>query len=184
MPHVCVFLDSADAQYPGVGVQWRKLWRFESISTRTMASREKEDQSFCTPSIWHWEEDVHRPPLSWAPAALGSLLGKTLAGFLHLRAVLSTRQEKKANSAFFLCTCVPDCPQIWHRGHGPRASGDAALGHPGARPGAPHCFPPAMRSLGWAPGMLGTEKGGSAQQKSARVGLRPLLSTDSPGDLE
>lgn len=77
----------------------------------------------------------------------------------------STGRDRRGNPAF-LCTCVPDRPQIWHRGHGQRACGDAAPGHPGAQPGAPHRFLPAIRGSGEHLGSCGWPRGEPSSEVS------------------
>ena len=78
-----------------------------------------------------------------------------------------------ANSTF-LCSCVSDCPQIRHRGHRPRACGDAALGQLGARPAAPCRLLPAIRSLRWAAGVQSGQAVSRACESAGR-GLESLL---------
>lgn len=85
-------------------------------------------------------------------------------------------------SSPFLCSCVSDRPQVRHRGHRPRACGDAALGHSGAQPAAPHRFLPAIRSLRWESGAQ-SGQGVSRAGESARRGLESLLAGGSAGDL-
>lgn len=139
------------------------------LNTRVLGSDEEnfEDSSQFRPERW-LQEKKKINPFAHLPFGVGKRMcvGRRLAELqLHLAVcwvsphcfppVLCAAPQGGAEGSFsFLCTCVPDHPQIWHRGHGPRARGNAALGHPGAQPGAPHRLLPAIRGLRWVSGML------------------------------
>lgn len=161
------------------------------LNTQVLGSSEEnfEDSSQFRPERWLQDKKIN--PFAHLPFGIGKrmCIGRRLAELqLHLALCwvnswlalcswvlcFATTREKRANAAL-LCMCVPDCAQVWRRGHRQRARGHAALGHPGAEPGAPHCFLPAIRGLRWASGVLRMPTGVSRAGKSARPAWGPAL---------
>lgn len=172
------------------------------LNTQVLGSSEEnfEDSSQFRPERWLQKKGKINP-FAHLPFGIGKrmCIGRRLAE-LHLHLALcwvklwadlctcilrySTLWQAKRGNSAFLGMCVPDCPQIRHRGHRQRARGDAASRPPGAQPGAPHRFPSAMRGLRWASGGLWVTRGMSHTREAARLGFESLLTTDWPGDLE
>lgn len=157
------------------------------LNTQVLGSNEEnfEDASQFRPERWLQEKEKINP-FAHLPFGVGKrmCIGRRLAELqLHLavcwvshhclpHVFCAAPQGGAEGSSSLLCTCVPDRPQIWHRGHRPRARGNAALRHHGAQPGAPHRLLPAISGPRWASGML-CMTGVSRAQKSARPGLEP-----------
>lgn len=156
------------------------------LNTHVLGSNEEnfEDSSQFRPERW-LQDKKKINPFAHLPFGIGKrmCIGRRLAELqLHLALCwvrpwwdfcscilgYSSRQEKRGDSAF-LCFCVPDRPQIWHRGHRQGACGDAALGHPGTQPTAPHCFLPEIGGLRWASGVWRMAK------RWAKLGSQPYL---------
>lgn len=134
------------------------------LNTQVLGSNEGnfKDSSQFRPERW-LQEQKKINPFAHLPFGIGKrmCIGRRLAELqLHLALcwvkllisalVLCCFHKAGSEGVIlpFLCTCVLDRPQIRHRGHGQQASGDVTSGHPGAQPGAPHRFPPAVRASG------------------------------------
>lgn len=152
------------------------------LNTQVLGSNEEnfKDSSQFRPERW-LQEKKKINPFAHLPFGIGKrmCIGRRLAElqlhlalcwvklwFLQLCSVAFHKAGKEGVILSLLCMCVPDHPQIWHRGHGPRACGDAAPGHPGAQPGAPHRFPPAVRASGEHLGCSGWPRGGLSSEVS------------------
>lgn len=148
-----------------------------------MASRQEKDQPFCPSSIWHWEKNVHWSPISRAPAALGSLLGKTLMGFLQLYSGLFLKAGEEGWFCFFVLLCSrssanmtswPQTRSLW------RCCTWASW--------YPADSSPLLSTRDRRPqvSIWGVENGQEVSQawKSTILGLESLLTVGSLGDLE